>query len=82
MDSRWPGVKKRLDNHGFVIRTHITDVDWVGVAARKLYVVEGVTFLHAFFVNSKDIEDQQVWFLPLNLAILKEYCDYAEETWY
>lgn len=36
VDSRWPGVKKRLDNHGFVIEQILTDVDWVGVAARKL----------------------------------------------
>lgn len=36
VDSRWPGVKKQLDNHGFEIVKILTDVDWVGVAARKL----------------------------------------------
>lgn len=36
VDSRWPGVKKRLDNHGFEIEQLLTDVDWIGVAARKL----------------------------------------------
>lgn len=36
VDSRWPGVKKQLDNHGFEIKQLLTDVDWVGVAARKL----------------------------------------------
>lgn len=36
VDSRWPGVKKQLDNHGFEIVQLLTDVDWVGVAARKL----------------------------------------------
>ncbi|HOB11732.1 MAG TPA: 50S ribosomal protein L11 methyltransferase [Syntrophomonadaceae bacterium] len=35
VDSRWPGVKKQLDNHGFEIEQLLTDVDWVGVAARK-----------------------------------------------
>lgn len=36
VDSRWPGVKKQLDNHGFEIEQLLTDVDWVGVAARKV----------------------------------------------
>lgn len=36
VDSRWPGVKKQLDNHGFEIQQLLTDVDWVGVAARKI----------------------------------------------
>jgi ribosomal protein L11 methyltransferase len=36
VDSRWPGVKKQLDNHGFEIEQLLTDVDWVGVAARKI----------------------------------------------
>lgn len=36
VDSRWPGVKKQLDNHGFEIQQLLTDVDWVGVAARKM----------------------------------------------
>lgn len=36
VDSRWPGVKQQLETHGFVIEQMLTDVDWVGVAARKL----------------------------------------------
>ncbi|MDD2619315.1 MAG: 50S ribosomal protein L11 methyltransferase [Syntrophomonadaceae bacterium] len=36
VDSRWPGVKKQLETHGFVIEQMLTDVDWVGVAAKKL----------------------------------------------
>jgi len=35
VDSRWPGVKKQLENHGFSIEKVLTDVDWVGVAAVK-----------------------------------------------
>ncbi|MEN6348519.1 MAG: 50S ribosomal protein L11 methyltransferase [Syntrophomonas sp.] len=36
VDSRWPGVEKQLLAHGFVVEQMLTDVDWVGVAARKL----------------------------------------------
>lgn len=35
VDSRWPGVKKKLESHGFEIEQVLTDVDWIGVAARK-----------------------------------------------
>ncbi len=36
VDSRWPGVQKQLENHGFAIEQILTDIDWVGVAARKI----------------------------------------------
>lgn len=36
VDSRWPGVQKKLEEYGFVIDEVLTDVDWIGVAARKL----------------------------------------------
>lgn len=36
VDSRWPGVKEQLETNGFEIEQILTDVDWVGVAARKL----------------------------------------------
>lgn len=36
VDSRWPGVEKQLLAHGFVVEQILTDVDWIGVAARKL----------------------------------------------
>lgn len=36
VDSRWPGVQKQLIDYGFAIDKVLTDVDWVGVAARKL----------------------------------------------
>jgi len=35
VDSRWPGVEKQLQKYGFVIEQVLSDVDWVGVAARK-----------------------------------------------
>jgi len=35
VDSRWPGVQKQLDNCGFTVEQVLTDIDWVGVAARK-----------------------------------------------
>lgn len=35
VDSRWPGVEKKLIEYGFVIEEMLTDIDWVGVAARK-----------------------------------------------
>lgn len=35
VDSRFPGVQQKLDECGFVIEEILTDVDWVGVAARK-----------------------------------------------
>lgn len=36
VDSRWPGVKKQLEDCGFEIEQVLTDVDWIGVAARRL----------------------------------------------
>lgn len=36
VDSRWPGVKQALERYGFVIAEVIQDVDWIGVAARRL----------------------------------------------
>lgn len=36
VDSRWPGVKKTLEENNFEIEQVLQDVDWVGVAARKL----------------------------------------------
>jgi ribosomal protein L11 methyltransferase len=36
VDSRWPGVKKQLETHGFEIEQVLQDVDWIGVVARKL----------------------------------------------
>jgi len=36
VDSRWPGVKKALEENGFEIEQVLQDVDWIGVAARKL----------------------------------------------
>jgi ribosomal protein L11 methyltransferase len=36
VDSRWPGVKQALEVNGFVIEEVLQDVDWIGVAARKL----------------------------------------------
>ncbi len=35
VDSRWPGVEKELETHNFIIEQLLTDVDWIGVAARK-----------------------------------------------
>lgn len=36
VDSRWPKVKTTLEAHGFEIEQLLQDVDWVGVAARRL----------------------------------------------
>jgi ribosomal protein L11 methyltransferase len=36
VDSRWPGVKQALEANGFIIEQVLQDVDWIGVAARKL----------------------------------------------
>ncbi len=36
VDSRWPGVKKTLEENNFEIVQVLQDVDWIGVAARKL----------------------------------------------
>lgn len=36
VDSRWPGVKKQLEDYGFIIEKVLTDVDWVGVVAKKV----------------------------------------------
>lgn len=36
VEGRWPGVKQQLENCGFTIEQVLTDIDWVGVAARKL----------------------------------------------
>lgn len=35
VDSRWPGVQQQLEKYGFEIVEVLTDIDWVGVAARK-----------------------------------------------
>lgn len=35
VDSRWPGVKKMLEDNSFIIEKVLTDVDWIGVVARK-----------------------------------------------
>lgn len=35
VDSRWPGVEQQLQKHGFIIEQVLSDVDWIGVAARK-----------------------------------------------
>lgn len=35
VDSRLPGVEKQLQTHGFIVEKILTDVDWVGIAARK-----------------------------------------------
>ncbi len=35
VEGRWPGVKKQLEECGFEIEKVLTDVDWIGVAARK-----------------------------------------------
>ena len=35
VDSRWPGVQQQLQKHGFIIEQVLSDVDWIGVAARK-----------------------------------------------
>ncbi|HZJ85422.1 MAG TPA: 50S ribosomal protein L11 methyltransferase [Syntrophomonadaceae bacterium] len=35
VDSRWPGVKKLLEDNNFIIEQVLTDIDWIGVAARK-----------------------------------------------
>jgi ribosomal protein L11 methyltransferase len=36
VDSLWPGVKKILEENNFEIEQVLQDVDWIGVAARKL----------------------------------------------
>lgn len=36
IESRWPGVKKQLEEHGMVIEKLLQESEWVGVAARKL----------------------------------------------
>lgn len=36
VDSRWPGVEKTLQANGFVVEQVLQDIDWIGVAARKL----------------------------------------------
>jgi len=35
VDSRWPSVKKALQDNGFEIDQVLQDVDWIGVAARR-----------------------------------------------
>jgi len=35
VDSRWPGVEKQLELCGLSVEEVLTDVDWVGVAAKK-----------------------------------------------
>ncbi|HEX3012260.1 MAG TPA: 50S ribosomal protein L11 methyltransferase [Syntrophomonadaceae bacterium] len=36
VESRWPGVKKQLEECGFTVEQILTDIDWIGVAARRL----------------------------------------------
>jgi len=36
IESLWPGVKKKLEEYGFVVEQVVQEVDWIGVAARKL----------------------------------------------
>lgn len=36
VDGRWPGVKKALEENNFEIEQVLQDIDWIGVAARKL----------------------------------------------
>lgn len=36
VEGRWPGVQKQLENCGFRIEQVLTDVDWIGVAARRV----------------------------------------------
>lgn len=36
VDSRFPGVQEKLEKCGFTVVEVLTDVDWVGVAARKI----------------------------------------------
>lgn len=36
VEGRWPGVQKQLEKCGFRIEQVLTDVDWIGVAARRL----------------------------------------------
>jgi len=36
VDGRWPGVKQTLEDNGFAIEEVLQDVDWIGVAARRL----------------------------------------------
>ncbi|HBQ86852.1 MAG TPA: 50S ribosomal protein L11 methyltransferase [Syntrophomonas sp.] len=36
VEGRWPGVKKQLEDCGFEIEQVLTDVEWIGVAARRL----------------------------------------------
>ncbi len=35
VEGRWPGVEQQLQNNGFTIIEVATDVDWVGVVARR-----------------------------------------------
>lgn len=36
VEGRWPGVQKQLEKCGFRIEQVLTDVDWIGVAARRV----------------------------------------------
>lgn len=36
VEGRWPGVQKQLEKYGFRIEQVLTDVDWIGVAARRV----------------------------------------------
>jgi ribosomal protein L11 methyltransferase len=36
IEGRWPGIKQQLEDCGFQIEQILTDVDWIGVAARRL----------------------------------------------
>lgn len=35
VEGRWPGVKRQLEDHGFIIREVLQDIDWIGVTAVK-----------------------------------------------
>ncbi len=36
VDSRWPSVKQALEDNGLTIEQVLQDIDWIGVAARRL----------------------------------------------
>ncbi len=36
VDSRWPSVQRALEDNGFEIEQVLQDIDWIGVAARRL----------------------------------------------
>ncbi len=36
VEGRWPSVRDQLERHGFEVVEMLKDIDWIGVAARKL----------------------------------------------